>query len=70
VESEGPGKGAKFTARFKIDVSASGKAATQTNVPSAANIDWSAPSVSGGSGHAGIFCNVGNESKQANHALA
>jgi PAS domain S-box-containing protein len=69
VESEGLGQGAKFTARFKIDESASGKAA-QADVPSAANTDASAPSPRGGSRHAGIFCNYGDESKQPNQVLA
>ena len=69
VESEGPGQGAKFTARFKIDDSASGKA-TQADAPSAANTDRSAPSASGSSRHAGIFCNYGGESKQPNRVPA
>jgi PAS domain S-box-containing protein len=69
VESEGPGQGAKFTARFKIEDSASGKA-TQADAQSASNIDRSGPSVSGGSRHAGIFCNCGGESKQPNHVPA
>jgi len=69
AESEGSGRGAKFTARFKIDDSASGKA-TEADVPSAANTHRSAPSASGGSRHAGIFCNRGGESKQRNHAPA
>jgi signal transduction histidine kinase len=69
AESEGSGRGAKFTARFKIDDSASGKA-TEADVPSAANTHRSAPSASGGSRHAGIFCNGGGESKQRNHAPA
>jgi PAS domain S-box-containing protein len=69
VESEGPGQGAKFTARFKIDDSASGKA-TQAGAPSAANTDRSASSPSGGSRHPGIFCNYGDESKLRNHVPA
>jgi PAS domain S-box-containing protein len=68
VESEGLGQGAKFTARFKIDDSASGKA-IQAGVPSAANIDRSAPCADGGSRHAGIFCNY-DETKQPNQVRA
>src|SRR4029077_8956311 len=36
VESEGPGQGARFTARFKIDDSPSGEG-METDIPSAAN---------------------------------
>jgi PAS domain S-box-containing protein len=43
VESEGPGQGAKFTARFKIDDLASAKA-IPTDAPSAADTDRFAPS--------------------------
>jgi PAS domain S-box-containing protein len=69
VESEGLGQGAKITARFKIDDSASGEAG-QSDAPSAANTDRSVPSASGGGCHAGIFCTSGGESKQPNHAPA
>jgi PAS domain S-box-containing protein len=64
VESEGLGQGAKFTARFKTDDSASGEA-RQSGVPSAANTDRSAPSASGSSRHAGIFCNYGGRKQTA-----
>jgi signal transduction histidine kinase len=70
VESEGLGQGAKFTARFNIDDSASGRA-RQAVVPSAAITDGRfAPFAGGDRGHPGIFCNCGDESKQTNFAPA
>jgi PAS domain S-box-containing protein len=70
VESEGLGQGAKFTARFKIDDSASGRT-RQAAVPSAAITDGRfAPFAGGDRGHPGIFCNCGDESKQPNPAPA
>jgi PAS domain S-box-containing protein len=70
VESEGLGQGAKFTARFNIDDSASGRA-RQAVVPSAAITDGRfAPFAEGDRGHPGIFCNCGDESKQTNFAPA
>ena len=70
VESEGRGRGAKFTARFQIGGSVSGKA-MQADIPNDANSDGSAPSANGGKHHAGIFCNNnGVESEQPNHAVA
>jgi PAS domain S-box-containing protein len=69
VESEGPGQGAKFTARFQIDDSVSGKA-TQADIPHNANTEGPASSASGGKHDAGIFCNDDVESEQPNHAAA
>jgi PAS domain S-box-containing protein len=69
VESEGSGQGAKFTARFKIDDSASGKA-KQADVPNVANTDGSAPSNSGGRRHAGIFCNCGGAGAETSVATS
>lgn len=69
VESEGPGQGAKFTARFQIDDSVSGKA-TPSDILNNANTERSAPSASGGKHHAEVFCNDSVESEQPNHALA
>jgi signal transduction histidine kinase len=69
AESEGPGQGAKFTARFQTDDSVSGRA-TQTEIPNAANTGGSAPSANEDRNHAGIFGNDSVESKQPHHALA
>jgi PAS domain S-box-containing protein len=69
VESEGPGQGAKFTARFQIDDSVSGKA-TQADIPHDANTERPASSATGGKHDAGIFCNDDVESEQPNHAAA
>jgi len=70
VESEGRGRGAKFTARFQIGDSVSRKA-MQADIPNDANSERSAASASGDKPHAGIFCNAGGvESDQPNHAVA
>jgi hypothetical protein len=70
VESEGRGRGAKFTARFQIGDSVSRKA-MQADIPNDANSERSAASTSGDKPHAGIFCNAGGvESDQPNHAVA
>jgi PAS domain S-box-containing protein len=69
VESKGRGQGAKFTARFQIDDSVSGKA-TQADIPHDANAERPASSAIGGKHDTGIFCNDGVESEQPNHAAA
>jgi signal transduction histidine kinase len=69
VESEGRGRGAKFTARFQIGGSVSGKT-TLTDIPNDANAERSAPFANGGGDHAAIFSNNGVGSEQANHAVA
>ena len=70
VESEGRGQGAKFTARFQIGGSISGKA-MQADIPNDANSERSAASANGGKHHTGTFCNNdGVESEQPNHAVA
>jgi len=67
--SEGLGRGAKFTARFKIDDSIS-KKVTLGDILSAANTGGSAPYSNGGRPDSGVFCNDGVESEQPDHALA
>ena len=69
VESEGRGRGAKFTARFQIGGSVSEKA-TEAGIPNDANSKGSAPSANGSREHAGIFWNNGVESEQPDHAVA
>ena len=69
VESEGRGRGAKFTARFQIGGSVSGKA-MQADIPNDAKTQKSAAFVNGGKDHVEIFCNNGAESEQPNHAVA
>ena len=69
VESEGPGQGAKFTARFQMDDSISGKA-THAGIPNGANTERSAASANGDKQHAEIFCDDYVESEQPNHAAA
>jgi PAS domain S-box-containing protein len=69
VESEGRGRGAKFTARFEIDDSVPGKT-TQADTPNDANTDGSAPSANGDREDVRISCNNGIESEQPNHAVA
>ena len=67
--SEGLGRGAKFTARFKIDDSIS-KKVTLGDILSAATIGEASPSTKGGKHHSGVFWNDGVERKQPDHALA
>jgi signal transduction histidine kinase len=69
VASEGVDQGAKFTTRFKLEDSAS-EIATQAAAPSPPNTDESAPSQRRGTHSAGIFCDVGDESKQPCYAPA
>jgi PAS domain S-box-containing protein len=69
VESKGQGQGAKFTARFQIDESVSGKA-RQADIPHDANTERSAASANGAKHHAGTFSNDGVESEEPNHAAA
>ena len=70
VESEGRGRGAKFTARFQIGGSVSEKA-MQADISNDANSERSAASASGGKQQTGTFCNNGGiESEQPNHAVA
>lgn len=69
VESAGRGRGAKFTARFQIGGSVSGKA-IPADIPNDANTEKSAPSANGSRDYAEIFCNNGVESEQPHHAAA
>ena len=69
VESEGRGRGAKFTARFQIGGSVSEKTA-QADIPNDAKTEKSAAFANGGKDYAGIFCKNGAESEQPNHAVA
>ncbi len=69
VESEGPGQGAKFTARFQIDDSISGKI-TPADISGVANTRGSAPSANGGGNHAEMFHNDGIESEQPDRTAA
>jgi hypothetical protein len=69
VESDGRGRGAKFTARFQIGGSVSGKAML-ADIANDANTEKFAPSANGGGDHAAIFSNNGVESEQPNYAAA
>jgi PAS domain S-box-containing protein len=70
VASEGRGRGAKFTARFQIGGSVSGKA-TPADIPNDANSERSAASANGAKHYTGTFCNNGGvESEHLNHAAA
>ena len=69
AESEGPGQGAKFTARFQTDGSVPGKT-TEADVLSDANTNGFKPSTNGGGSQAEVFRNDGVESKQPDFALA
>ncbi len=69
AESAGQGQGAKFTARFQIDDSVSGKT-TPADIQNDVNSERSAASVNGDKHHAGIFSNNGVESEQPDHAAA
>ena len=69
VESNGSNQGAKFTARFKTDVSISGNT-RPVDVLAGANNGRSAPSSNGNSEHAGVFCSDGGKTKQPSHAPA
>jgi len=69
VESEGRGRGAKFTARFQIGDSVSGKT-TPAQIPIDVNTDGPAPSANGDRDDARIACDNGVESEQPNHAVA
>src|ERR1700730_3979387 len=62
VESEGRGRGAKFTARFQISGSVSGTA-MPADIPNDANTERSAASANGSRDHAGMSCD-GVESEQ------
>ena len=66
--SEGLNKGAKFTARFKIDDPISGET-INGDVPNAAKTE-SVASPNGETHHPGTPCNDGRESKQPNQATA
>jgi len=66
--SEGLGRGAKFTARFKIDDSIS-KKVTLGDILSAATIGEASPSTKGGKHHSGVFWNDGVERKQPDHTV-
>ena len=69
VASEGRGRGAKFTARFQIGGSVSGKT-TSTDIPNDANSEGSARFSDGGRDHAGKFYNNDVERERPDHAVA
>src|ERR1051325_928715 len=67
--SEGLNKGAKFTARFKIDDSPSGNT-IQANVSNAANSGNPAASTNGDTRHPELVGSADGEGKDANHSAA
>ena len=70
VESEGRGRGTKFTARFQIGDSVSGEA-MQAYIPNDAYSEKSGVLARGGKDHTGTFCNDGGvESERPDHAVA